>query len=132
MRLFCDDRSHCTHVRRPTRRGVLDRMDEALETAMYTTPSLLLIQPIEDQKAAAVSPNSEATEGVSEERRGGNDSSASGSGDGAVVTEVAATANDGVDREKAGKLVLFCLKFLAILLRNCVNKHVFSSTEVIT
>lgn len=98
-------------------------MDETLETKMHSHPSLLLIQPGDQRKtpppagaAAAAAP-------------------AAGSNGGDVdVAESSANSGGGGggDSSEAGELVLYCLKFLAILMRNCVNKHVFSSSEVCT
>lgn len=103
-----------THTKRKNRCDVLDRMDEALETAMHENPSLLLIKPADHQKPPAVV-NASAS-GVAVEA-GGTD----GGGGGA-----SGVGSDG----KAEEVVLCCLRFLAILMRNCVNKHVFSSSEV--
>ena len=80
-------------------------MDETLETKIHRHPSLLLIQPGDQQKTPAAAAADVDVAESSQERGGGNSS-------------------------EAGELVLCCLKFLAILMRNCVNKHVFSSSEV--
>lgn len=97
---------------------MLDRLDEALETAILRCPTLLLIQANQQQSSTAAAttkspvPEAErlsATAGV--ERSDG--------GLGAAFEE-----------EGAASLVLPCLRFLAVVLRTCVNKHVFCSTEV--
>ncbi|CAM9912729.1 unnamed protein product, partial [Ectocarpus sp. 13 AM-2016] len=87
---------------------VLDRMDETLETNMLRHPSLLLIQPADHQQQ-----KKPPAAGAG----GGGDAG----GDGGEDTAVAAAA--------AGEVVLCCLNFLAVLMRSCVNKHVFSSAE---
>ncbi|CAN0117801.1 unnamed protein product, partial [Scytosiphon promiscuus] len=86
---------------------VLDRMDETLETAIHRHPSLLLIQPADHPQQQ---PEGSLPDGDGDV----------GSKDGGGVSDSSSTASE---------LVLSCLKFLAVLMRNCVNKHVFSSSE---
>lgn len=100
---------------------MLNRLDEALETAIKREPSLLLIQP---SQQPSVSPSS------------------LNSGDAALTTEASATRTDepgtgdtpsvklSASLEKTERLVLACLQFLAVVMRNCLNKQIFSSSEV--
>lgn len=78
---------------------MLDRLDEALELALFRAPSLLLfcLTELAGEQAATGAPRDEGNVEEDEARR---------------------------------LLVLACLRFLSVLLRNCVNKHVFSSAEV--
>lgn len=99
---------------------MLDRVDETLETQMHRNPSLLLIQPADQQQRQQKSfPSPPAP--------------AAADADAVVVVgsdDKAAEGGDGGGSSRAGEVVLGCLKFLAVLMRNCVNKHVFSSSEV--
>lgn len=93
-------------------------MDEALETALRQHPSLLLIRPTETPGS---SPSSSATSD-------GGEASTSDAAEAKVVVEIAAT--DDAGSTEVEELVSRCLHFLGVLMRNCVSKHVFSSSEV--
>lgn len=86
-----------------------------MESAIHSDPSLLLIQPANQQKAtaAAIAADTAEASGVS----------------GSVGKAERAAKGSSVSG-RPGEVVLYCLQFLAVLLRNCVNKHVFSSSEV--
>lgn len=96
---------------------------------MHQDPSLLLIQPISQQKAATATGAAAAT--TTAAAAAAVTGVALGAAD--VVAKVEAVAENvdslGSDN-RPGEVVLCCLQFLAVLLRNCVNKHVFSSSEV--
>lgn len=100
---------------------MLNRIDEALEIAMHDNPSLLLVQPNDSQKPAAGPQSGDAIPSTEEAELAGG-IGGSGKDEGPAIGE------DG--RGRAAELVLSCLKFFAILMRNCVNRHVFCSTEV--
>ncbi|CAN0217951.1 unnamed protein product, partial [Hapterophycus canaliculatus] len=101
---------------------VLDRMDETLETKMHRHPSLLLIQPADH----AQPPRQQQQQQQQKESLPGGDGGGGGGGGGGSNAD-----GDGDSSARAAsELVLCCLKFLAVLMRNCVNKHVFSSSEV--
>lgn len=95
-------------------------MDETLETKMHSHPSLLLIQPGDQQKTPPPAAAGAAAAAAA----------ADGGGDVDVAESSAESGGGGGDSSEAGEVVLSCLVFLAILMRNCVNKHVFSSSEV--
>lgn len=96
-------------------------MDETLETKMHHHPALLLIQPTDHRMTPSAAAAAAADGG------GGGGGGVAGNGD-IDVAEV--TAEGGDSSSKAGEVVLCCLEFIAVLMRNCVNKHVFSSSEV--
>lgn len=101
---------------------MLNRIDEALEVAMHDNPSLLLVQPNDSQKSTT-GPLSGNVISSTEEAELAENIGGSEKDEGPAIGE-----EDR--RERATELVLSCLRFLAILMRNCVNKHVFCSTEV--
>ena len=88
-----------------------------MERAMHSDPSLLLIQPATQQKTTAAAAATAAASGVpgSIEK---------------VEPETESISSNIGSSSRPGEVVLCCLQFLAVLLRNCVNKHVFSSSEV--
>lgn len=110
---------------------MLDRVDEALETAIHEDQSLLLIQPADHLKpTATTSAAGKAGDGTvvaapSEVKDEGSVGGAGGAG-GSTVT----AGDGGGGSGSKGELVLCCLRFLAVMMRNCTNKHVFSSSEV--
>lgn len=97
---------------------VLDRLDEALESAIQGEPALLLIPPTNTQLVSPPSLTNSGSEAATVAAEG-----ASGIGDGGVGTALSSLR----DTEK---LVLACLQFLAVVMRNCLNKQIFSSSEV--
>lgn len=102
---------------------MLDRVDETLETQIHRNPSLLLIQPADQQQQQRQQQSSTlASAGAKAEAEA----------DAVVASsdDVAEGGGDGSSSSRAGEVVLYCLKFLAVLMRNCVNKHVFCSSEV--
>lgn len=107
---------------------VLDRVDEALETAIHDDRSLLLIKPADQQ---------EPTTAASTAGKGGGGTAVAAlpqvkeeaSADGGPTLTAGDGGGGGGDGSK-GELVLCCLGFLAVMMRNCINKHVFSSSEV--
>lgn len=127
---------------------MLDRLDETLETAMHRDPSLLLIQPANavlpsspgvESDAVETKPSSSsplpaaATVGGVNAAGGGKESGSGAAGHReavAVKKRTAGVENNDTSGGETEELVLSCLKFLAILMRNCVNKHIFSSSEV--
>lgn len=112
----------CFSCIRHCRYSVLDHMDETLETKMHRHPSLLLIQPSDHQKTPPPPAAAGAVAGAAD----GGGIGVPGDGD----VDVAESSVESGDGSEAKELVLCCLRFLAMLMRNCVNKHVFSSSEV--
>lgn len=107
---------------------VLDRMDETLETKIHRHPSLLLIEPTEvpnPHKKKPATPTAAAADAASSP---GGDNCSMAVAEGGP--EAAAPADADADAGRVEGVVLCCLKFLAVLMRNCVNKHIFSSSEV--
>lgn len=96
---------------------MLDRFDEALEVAIQREPSMLLIRPA--QLSLLPSPTlPEVASGASV-----IPATTPGIGDG----KLSSPASSLRDTEK---LVLACLQFLGVVMRNCLNKQIFSSSEV--
>lgn len=94
---------------------MLDRLDEAFESAIHEDSSLLLIKANQPTTAIPVDPHAAAT----------------GAGDDGAIPAAVVTDEAGEETgEGKARVVFACLQFLGVVMRNCVNKHVFSSTEV--
>lgn len=108
---------------------MLDRVDEALETAIHDDRSLLLIKPADQQEPTTAASTAGKVGGgtaVAALSQVKEEASADG---GSTLTAGDGRGGGGGDGNK-GELVICCLGFLAVMMRNCINKHVFSSSEV--